>query len=147
MKNANIRLLIGSFSLVSIITLFNIVILYWAPVIIPFSSFSAVRLMFVALIENKYWLILPSVLICALLFLTPVFAYRCHILLPLLSLMYLIYDLIIVLSLLIDGLGDGYWRMYIIQTVVTATLIVSLCTNCCTYFRKSVAQGSTDGDH
>lgn len=136
MKNANIRLLIGSLSLVSIITLFNGIIIYWAPVIIPFSSFAAVRLVFLAFIEKYNWLILLSLLICILLFLTAVSAYRRHILLPILTLMYLIYDLIIVLSLLIDGLDDGYWRIYIIQAVVTATIIVLLCTYCWTYFRK-----------
>lgn len=138
MKNVNIRLLIGSLSLVSIITLFNSIIIYWAPVIIPFSSFTAVRLVFLAFIEKYNWLIFLSLLICILLFLTAVSVYRRHILLPILTLMYLIYDLIIVLSLLIDGLGDGYWRMYIIQAVVTATIIVLLCTYCWTYFPKKV---------
>lgn len=136
MKSANIRLLIGCLSLVSIITLFNSIIIYWSPVIIPFSSFTAVRLVFLAFIEKIYWLILLSLLICVLLLLTTVSVCRRHVLLPILSLMYLIYDLIIVLSLLIDGLGDGYWRMYIIQTVVKATIIVLLCIYCWAYFRK-----------
>lgn len=136
MKNVNIRLLMGLLSLVSIITLFNSIIIYWVPVIIPFSSFAAVRLVFLAFIEKYNWLIFLSLLICILLFLTAVSVYRRHILLPILTLMYLIYDLIIVLSLLIDGIGDGYWRMYIIQAVVTATIIVLLCTYCWTYFRK-----------
>ena len=136
MKNVNIRLLISFLSLISVITLFNNIIIYWAPVIIPFSSFAAVRLVFLAFVEKYYWLILLSLLICVLLFLTAVSVCRGHILLPIFSLMYLIYDLVIVVSLLIEGLGDGYWKMYIIQTVVTAIIIVLLCIYCWTYFQK-----------
>lgn len=136
MRNINIRLLISSLGLVSIITLFNVIIIYWFPVTIPFSSLVAIRLMFLAFIEKAYWLILISLLICVLLFLTAVSVHRRHILLPILSLMYLVYDFIIVLSMLIDGLQDGYWRMYIIQTVVAITLIVLLCVYCWTCLRK-----------
>lgn len=107
MKNVNLRLLISSLSLVSIITFFNSIIIYWAPVIIPFSSFSAVRLVFLAFIERYYWFIVLSLLICILLFLTAVSVYRRQILLPAFSLIYLIYDFITVVSLLIDGLARG----------------------------------------
>ena len=136
MRNINVRLLIGALSLVSIITFLNSIILYWVPIIIPFSSFAAVRLVVLAFIEKHYWLILLSLLVCVLLFLTTVSVYRRHILLPILSLTYLIYEFIVVLFQLIDGLGDGYWKMYIVQTVVTTTIIVLLCTYCWSYFQK-----------
>ncbi len=136
MKNANIRLLISFFSVLSIITLFNGIIVYWIPIIIPFGSFTAVRLVFLAFIKKYYWLLLLSLSICVLLFLTTISIYRRHILLPILSFLYLIYDFIILLSLLIDGLGDGYWRMYIIQTALTAIIIILLCVYFSNFLRK-----------
>ena len=117
-------------TIVSVASLINVFVMYWLPINIPLNSFSAVRLTAVALIEKRYYLILVSLLICVLLFLTTISIRKQHSLFPVLSLLYLIYDFVIVLSLLIDGLGDGYWRMYIIQTVVAVTLIVLLCIYC-----------------
>ena len=113
-------------TIVSTVSLINVFVMYWFPINIPLSSFSAVRLTFVAFIEKRYYLILVSALICVLLFLSTLSVRRQHILLPVLSLMYLIYDFVIVFSLLVDGLGDGYWKTYIIQTIVSVTLIVLL---------------------
>lgn len=136
MKNINIRLLIGFLGLVSITTLFNSIIIYWIPIIIPISSLTAIRLVFLSFIGKNYWLLLFSFLICLLLFLTAVSIYRRHILLPTLSLIYLIYDLVRVFVLLINGLGDGYWKTYIIQTLISIVLIVSLCVYCLHYLQN-----------
>ena len=127
-------------TIVSVVSLINVFVMYWLPINIPLNSFSAVRLAVVALIEKRYYLILVSSLICVLLFLTTISVRRQHILLPALSLLYLIYDFIIVLLLLIDGLRDGYWRMYIIQTVVAVTLIVLLCIYCWTFLQKNTSR-------
>lgn len=114
-------------TIVSIVTFVNVLVMFWIPILIPLSSFSAVRTMFVAFMEKRYYLIPVSVLICVLLFLSTISIRRQHILLPALSFLYLIYDFIIVLSLLMDGLGDGYWRTYIIQTVILIAVIVLFC--------------------
>lgn len=127
MKNISIKLLIGFLGLVSITTLFNSIIIYWIPIIIPVSSLTAVRLVFLAFIEKKYWLLIFSFLICLLLFLTAVSVYRRHILLPTFSLIYLLYDLFRIFVLLVNGLGDGYWKTYIIQALILIALIVLLC--------------------
>lgn len=145
MKNINIGLLIGFIGLVSITTFLNSIIIYWIPIIIPISSLTAVRLVFLAFIEKKYWLLLFSFLICLLLFLTTVSVYRRHILLPILSLIYLIYDLVRVCVLLVNGLDDGYWKTYIIQTLVTLALIVLLCIYCLNYLRY-IKQNKKTGD-
>lgn len=145
MKNANMRLLMGAIGLVSIITLFNVIIVYWFPVIIPFSSFVAIRLMFLAFIEKTYWFILLSLLICVLLFLTALSVHRRHIILPILSLMYLIYDLVTVLSLLIGSIDDyGYWKTYIVHIIVPIVLIVLLCIYLwiCLRKKKNTGDGS-----
>ena len=136
-------------TIVPIVTFVNVLVMYWIPINIPLSSFSAVRTMFVAFIEERYYLILVSVSICVLLFLSTISIRRQHSFLPVLSLMYLIYDFIIVLSLLIDGLGDSYWRTYIIQAIISITLIVLLCIYCWACLRKGQGddfRGDSTGD-
>lgn len=125
-------------TIVSVVTFVNVLVMYWLPINMHLNSFSAVRLTFLALIEKRYYLILVSVLICVLLFLSTISIRRQHILLPILSLVYLTYDFIIVLFLLIDGLHDGYWRMYIIRTIVSVALIMLLCIYCWTCLRDKL---------
>lgn len=137
LKNTN-RLLLGLVYLISIITLLNVIIMYWIPIIIPLSSFTAIRLAVLAFIEEAYWLILLDLLICTQLFLTTISIRRQGILLPGLSLLYLIYDFVTVLLLLIDGLHDGYWRTYILQTIILFALTASLGTYCWTYLRNKM---------
>ncbi len=122
----------------SIVTFVNALMMYWIPIIIPLSSFSAMQNMLAAFIEKRYFLILVSALICVLLFLSAISVRRQHVLLPVLSLMYLIYDFVIVFSLLINSLGDGYWRTYIIQTIVSISLIVLLLVYCGNYLRYNL---------
>lgn len=125
-------------TILSVVTFVNILVIYWIPINIPLSSFSAVRTMFVAFAEKRYHLILASVLICVLLFLSTISVHRQRSLLPVLSLLYLIYDFVIVVSLLIDGIGDGCWRTYIIQTIFSITLIVLLCIYCWNCLRNNL---------
>ena len=117
-------------AIVSVISLINVFVMYWFPINIPISSFSAVRLTAVAFIEKRYYLILVSILICVLLFLSTISVRRQRIILPGLSLLYLIYDFAIVLPLFVDGLDDGYWRTYIVRIIVSIALIVLLCIYC-----------------
>ena len=124
-------------TIVSAVSIINVFVMYWFPINIPFSSFSAVRLTFVALVEKRYYLILISALICILLFLSAVSVRRRYFLTPFLSLIYLTYDLARILTLLVDGFGDGYGKPYIIQTMILVTLIVLLCIYCSDYFRYS----------
>ena len=115
---------------VAIATSINILLMYWIPTNIPLSSFSAVRMSFIAFIEKRYYLIIVGLLVGLLLLLTTFAIRKQQVFLPVLSLIYLIYDFIKVLALLINGFYDGYWIMYIVQTIVTAVLIVLLCTYC-----------------
>ena len=111
----------------SIVTFVNIVVFYWLPIDLLICSFSALRVMFIAFVERKYYLILISILICAVLFLSAISIRRKHILLPILTLLYIVGDFIVILSLLIDGVRDGYWKAYIIQATSSTVLIVLLC--------------------
>lgn len=138
MRKYSLKCLTFLLTIVSTASLINVFVMYWFPINIPLSSFSAVRLTFVAFIEKRYYLILVSTLICVLLFLSTLSVRRQHIIFPVLSLMYVIYDFVIVFSLLVDGLGDGYWRTYIIQTIVSIALIVLLCIYCLNYLRHVI---------
>ena len=120
---------------VSIVTFINVLVMYWLPIRIPISSFSAVRLTAVAFIEKRYYLILFSILICVLLLLSALSVRRQYVVLPSLSLLYMIYDFIVVMSLFVNGLDDGYWKTYIIQMTVSIALIVLLCIYCFTCLR------------
>ena len=117
-------------TIVSTVSLINVFVMYWLPIRIPISSFSAVRLTAVAFIEKRYYLILFSILICVLLLLSALSVRRQYVVLPSLSLLYMIYDFIVVMSLLVDGLDDGYWRTYIISIIISIALIVLLCIYC-----------------
>ena len=132
-KSLNILL-----TIVSTVSLINVFVMYWFPINIPLSSFSAVRLTFIAFIEKRYYLILVSALICVLLFLSTLSVRRQHIILPGLSLLYLIYDFIVVMSLFVDGLDDGYWKTYIIRTIISIPLIVLLCVYCLNYLQNHI---------
>ena len=141
----NIKLLIFSLGLISITTIFNAIIVYWIPITIPISSLTAVRLVFLAFIKKKYWLLLFSFLICLLLFLTTLSVYKRHILLPALSIVYLMFDLFEVSLLLVNGLCDGYWKTYIIQTLTLITLITLLCVYCLNYFKGRNGETNNQG--
>ena len=121
------KCLIALLMIVSAASFVNVLVMYWFPHLFPLSAFSAVRLMFLAFIEKRYWLIPVSILICALLFRSALSVRKRRILLPVLSLLYVAYDFVFVLRLLIDGLRDGYWKTYIVQTLVLLALIVLLC--------------------
>ena len=124
------KLLIILLAIVAAVTFANVIIMYWFPNIIPLSSFSAVRLTVLALIEKQYYLILVSLLIGALLLFTAISIYKQRIILPILSLLYLVYDFIVVMTLFIKGLSDNYWAKYIIPAIVSLSLIVLLCIYC-----------------
>ena len=117
-------------AIVSSVSLINVFVMYWLPIQIPFSSFSAVRLTAVAFMEKRYHLIFFSILICVLLLLSALSVRRQHVVLPSLSIIYLIYDFIVVMALLVDGLDDGYWKTYIVSILVSIALIALLCIYC-----------------
>lgn len=125
-------------AIVSAVSLINVFAMYWLPINFPISSFSAVRLTVVAFIEKRYYLFLFSILICVLLFLSALSVRRQYIILPSLSLLYLLYDFIIVMSLFVDGLDDGYWKTYTIQILILIALIVLLCVYCLNYLRYNL---------
>lgn len=126
-------------TIVSIITFFNVLIMYLLPLYIPLSSFSSVRIMFISLVEKKYILSIVSVLPSILLFVSTISIRRWHIVLPMLSLVYIVCDFITLLLLLINSLDDGYWTTYIIPITISIVLILLLCLYCYEYYSRKRA--------
>lgn len=134
-NNTTLKIILAVCSLTSLI---NILMMYWLPIIIPTTSFLALRIAFVSFAEKRYYLLVISVLICVGLFIT-IFSINKHrIFLPILTLIYIFGELSIVFFLFVDGLGDGYWITYVMQLVVLVTLIVLLYKYChrCLFLRK-----------
>lgn len=123
-------------TILSLISVVNVLVMYWFPIIIPISSFSAVRFTFIAFVEKQPLLIFVSIMIIAILFFSTISIRRRCVFFPMMSLAYLIYDFIIVSLLLFDGLADGYWKNYILQTMFSLVLIVLLCIYCFNFLLK-----------
>lgn len=125
--------------IVSVVSTINvIVVMCGVPIFLPLSCFSAIQVLVFAFMAKQYYLIPVSIAICVLLFLTTISAYRRHIVLPVLSCIYLICDFIILLILFIYGLSDGYWTTYFIPIIITSALIVLLCHYCWCWLRIRV---------
>ena len=88
MMNYSTKCITILLNVISAISLINVSVIYWLPINLSFSSFSAVKLTVVALINKQYYLILVSILICVLMFLTTISIRRQHILLPAFSLLH-----------------------------------------------------------
>lgn len=125
---------------VSIITLLNALVLYWIPMYVPLSSFFAIKLSFIAFVENRYYLIPISILICILLFSAALSIDRQRILCTTLSLIYLVCDFIMLYPLLIEGLcaRDSFAWIYLIQTILDVTLAILICIYCWFYLRQKL---------
>ena len=71
-----------------------------------------------------------SMLLSALLFWTPAAISKQKILLPLLSFLYLIFDILILFMVLANGKNNGYWLLYILEMLLSAALLVPLGKYC-----------------
>ena len=121
------KLLICIIATISIVSFSNLLIIYWLPIKLPLSSFSCIRLMVFAIIEKQYYLIFVSFIICVIFMLTALSIYKKSILFPVILFLYLLYDFIIVMLLLINNLKYGYWVNYISHTIVLLISIILLC--------------------
>lgn len=114
-----------SWSLIAIssITFINISILYWIPIKIPLSSYSAFGLMFVAFAEKAYFLIIISFLICVLLFISACAIQKQQIIVPSFLFVYLLCESSRVIYLFVDELYANKYFMptyfwYVIQCLI-----------------------------
>ena len=118
---------------VASITLFNIAHMFWYPVRIPLSLGPVLRVFFAGVVEQQYYLIPLSVLICILLFVSGIFVRKGKIVIPMLALTYMTYDVTVVLVLMITSAiesGYNYWRNYLVDLTVSLGVFVLLLIYC-----------------
>lgn len=124
----------------AIITLLNIAIMYWLPMQVPLSSFSTIKLMFLAYGKGYYILIPVCILICCLLFAGGWAVQKRKILFPVLVSFYLLYDLIelILLSTSDYLANNGYLKSDLASMMITLLLEVLLCIYCTLYWKNNL---------
>lgn len=119
--------------IVSVVSFANVVVVWWLPYVLPLSSFTIVQSARLAFITGNHGAAAISLLLCVLLYWTTVSVRKQHILWPLLSFLYLLYDCVHLFRLLSDGRSNGYWLGYGIEMVLSVALLVPLgkyCWNC-----------------
>ena len=116
---------------VSSITLINLIVINWFPIILPFSLFGVFGLLVVGVAYANPSAVLLSLLMPILLFITSFTIGRRKIL-PTISLVYFIFELVYMVSLLVARLGDGgsYWMIYIPLSIIPATFTLLLTIYC-----------------
>ena len=115
---------------VAVVSFVNLFVLHIYPVFLPFSSFSIIRNLFIGFTTDSDYRMVISMLLCALLFWTPAAISKQKILLPLLSFLYLIFDILILFMILVNGQNKGYWLLYILEMLLSAALLVPLGKYC-----------------
>ena len=114
----------------SIASVINVLILYWIPILLPIGSYSTIYLAAISFIEKRYYLLVVSLLICVVLILTIFSIKRNRFLLPALSLLYILIDLIFVFRNFVLSIIDGMFYLWIVPLVVLFSLVVLLCKYC-----------------
>lgn len=122
--------LVTLWAIFSISSLINVLILYWIPTLLPIGSYCSVYLAGISFIEKRYYLFVISLLICIVLLLTTFSIKKDRLFLPILSLVYILFDLLIVFYRFVLSLSDGIFILFIGQLVVLTTLTVLLCKYC-----------------
>lgn len=122
--------------IVSLVTLVNVAIVYWYVDILPVALFSAVWYMIRSFIEQSPYLIINSIVICILLFLSVFSIHRKKILIPFMTLLYLFYDLYQLIIMFFNGLDNGLWDLFVVQMIISVVLIVLMIRYCYIVFRK-----------
>ena len=109
----------------AVVSFVNLFVLHLFPVFLPFSSF-----LFIGFTTDSDYRMVISMLLCALLFWTPAAISKQKILLPLLSFLYLIFDILILFMILANGRNNGYLLLCILEMLLSAALLVPLGKYC-----------------
>ena len=125
-------LLICLLILIGTVTILNVVIMYWFPVTLPLSSFVAMRLCMVAIIEKTYWQILISLLIPLAMIAVAICVKKQYYLFPLLFTSYFIWDLIVLCPLLFEDLHtyQVYIWTYLSRITVDVVMVIFIGVFC-----------------
>ena len=120
------KILFNSLRIIAIISLVNVIVLYWLPVQFPLSSYLAITLMFTAYMFKVYYLIPIALLICVILFFSAFSFIKERIVLPAILFVCSLCDSFILGYSFLDGwLNDGYFMAeQAVQVVLSLTITV-----------------------
>ena len=126
MKKIRTRLLIGLIFFISTITLLNIIVIYWIPIIIPFSSFTVIKLVALGLIEKAYWLIIIAFFICILMYIVIRAISKKQTFHLLIFSIYLLCDIVVLCPLLWESIltKHGFGWMYLIGLLLDFVVFI-----------------------
>ena len=114
--------------IISIVTLLNILAIDWITMILPISSFSAMQLLVISVFEGHLILVPVTFLIVVLLLLSAISIRRNKIILPLLALLYHIYDLVAIgnTALIRWNYGVEYFFVSFFFHILTSSTVLAL---------------------
>ena len=142
-KDWNVKLLQLLLLIVSIASLINVIIVYWRVDIFSVASFLSVWYTISAFMEQSYYLIINSLVICALMFMTIFSLHRKKLFLPLMTLVYFIYNFYVVITWFVDGLDTGAWKIFVPHMIITFVIIVLLGVYCGIRLHKKYGRKKT----
>lgn len=131
-------LLMPLLKIIAVITCMNVIALYWFPLMLPFSSFLAVKIMFVAYAEEMYYMSFISISICILMFFTAVSINRHKFLCPAVLTVYFAVEFLDLLLVLIDdfSVNNGFIWLHLVQILISTVLSILLCIYCGSWWKR-----------
>lgn len=115
--------------IISLISFINMALLYWFPIQIPLSSYSAISLMATSYFFKVYYLIPICFAICVLMFFTALSFLKKQVILPVILFVYLLCDLFfLAYSFFNAWVNDEHFIVVqAIQTIISITIIIFMC--------------------
>ena len=143
------KFLFYSLIIISSISLINMTVLYWFPIQIPLSSYSATSLMLTSYFLKTYYLIPVGYSICILILFAASSFLKEQVVLPIALLVYFLSDLFFLAYSFFDAwLNDEHFIVaQAIQIVISITVIIFMCI----YFiflrgsKKTLERSTGDG--
>lgn len=95
----------------------------------PLTSYSAIRLLFIAAFEKLYYLVPISFLICIFMFYNAFAVHKQQVVLPVILCVYLLYDSIALISNFIDSLSvyDRFIASHFMRIIINILVMALMC--------------------
>lgn len=128
------KFLFYSLITISSISFINLIFLYWFPIQIPLSSYSAINLMVIAYTFNAYYLLPISFLVCILMFFTALSFLKKKIILPIFLFMFLLFDSFFIAHSFFDAWFKNSY--FIFSQAIQLIINIIICIFFCIYLAK-----------
>ena len=122
-----------SLRIISTISFVNISVLYWIPIQIPLSSYSAVSLMMISLFLKNYYLIPISFGICLFMFVASLSFLRERLVIPIILFVFLLFDFFLLAISFFDAWFNdaNFIVIQAIQVIISSLVVIFTCVYCC----------------